>query len=101
MTRWRATGYPEPDLFPGVWRCRFRLVHWRDDGLVAMTIGDQREGGGKLSPVMGGWHFMSIVAKQDADMKLVELQRVLSQNAHDAGTQHDALMREWDRKETT
>lgn len=63
MSRWRLSGYAEPGLFPGAPRCRFRLCHVRDDGLVAMTVGDQREGGGKLAPVHGGFHFATFVGR--------------------------------------
>ncbi len=91
MSRWKISGYAEPGLFPGANRCRFRLCHVRDDGLVAMTVGDQREGGGKLAPIMGGNHFATFVGRPG------ETREIAAYATHEEAAEgHAETLRVWE-----
>lgn len=100
MTRWRPQGYPAPDLFAGSYRCRFRLCHVRDDGLIeVMTVGDQRGGGGRLEPVTAGFNFISFVARRPEEGEAAEVARAACNDARTAEAQHMALLKEWEERE--
>lgn len=90
MSRWKLSGYAEAGLFPGANRCRFRLCHHRDDGLVVMTVGDQREGGGRLAPVHNGRHFATFVGRPG------ELERTITHDTHEeAADWHETALEVW------
>lgn len=97
MTRWRLSGYAEPGLFPGANRCRFRLCHHRDDGLVVMTVGDQRERGGKLAPVYCGFPFVTMVGRYGKGPELIAMTPHL--NYEEADQRHAKALREWENME--
>lgn len=90
MSGWRAIGYPVPGLFKGAWACRFRLAHVRDGGLAVMTVGDQRDNRGHLSPVSQGFNFITFVAQLGDET--AELDRVLCNDAETAAANHDGML---------
>ena len=98
MTRWTAIGYPAGRLYPGTYACRYRLTHIRDDGLVLMTLGDQRNRDGRLSPVLAGFHFMTIVGRQDRDEPDV-IVRTPHSDHEEASARHASMLAEWENME--
>ncbi len=95
MTRWQRNGYAEPGLFPGANSCRFRLCDVRDDGLIIMTLGDQRSRGGQLSPVFLGAYFFSVIGRimPNGDPHVVT--REVHARSDEARDRHEELLREW------
>ena len=91
VSQWFLSGYPEQALFPGVWRCQFRMCHHRDDGLVVMTVGDQRDGGRRLLPMFQDYPFMSVVGwpRVGGEPEIVERSAHLT--ADEAATAHEYL----------
>lgn len=96
--RWKLSGYAEPGLYPGANACRFRMVHVRDDGLVLMTVGDQRERGGRLAPVFHGFHFMTVVGRLATSGPPEIWLHKSHETASDAEDGHGALLDEWENK---
>jgi hypothetical protein len=99
VNRWRPCGYPTPSAFSGAWFCRFRLCHQRDDGLEVVTLGHQVERGGRLSPIMPGFNFVTWVMRTDSDGEVKELERAACNDARTATAQHMALLLAHDEKE--
>lgn len=59
-SKWRATGYFEPRIFPGAAFCRYRLCHVRDDRLIVLTLGHYVTKG-RLEYVGDGHNFVTWV----------------------------------------
>lgn len=97
--RWQPCGYPTPQAFSGAWFCRFRLCHSRDDGLEVVTLGHQVERGGRLSPIMPGFNFVSWVLQSGPDGETKEIERAACNDAGTATAQHLALLRAYANRE--
>jgi len=100
MSRWRAVGYPSSAIFPGVWACRFRLCHKRDDGrFFIMSVGDQRNRHGHLGPVADGKYFVSFVAVIAKDEEPEVIERHASNDFVSAHAMHETLLEAWEHTE--
>lgn len=96
MSRWRPSGYTPAGLYPGANACRFRLVHIRDDGLFLVTLGDQRNRGGRLLPVFMGLHFMTVAARFRDGGEAQEIQRIGLHTAVEAEMRHITMLETWE-----